>query len=81
MGLRETLSLEHLRYVPLIDEYIGHGSIVDIIAVCTRWKESSRVITGVRNRSGLQEGMPGLSANFAGGAGTHRESDEMESWN
>ena len=39
------------------------------------------IADGVRNRLGLQEGMPGLSADFAGGAGTHRDSAEEESWN
>jgi len=35
----------------------------------------------VMDRLGLQEGVPGLGADLAGGAGTHRDSAEKESWN
>ena len=41
VGLRETFHLEHLGDILPIDEDIGHEVIVDIIAVCMLWKESS----------------------------------------
>ena len=41
VGLRETFHLEHLGDILPIDEDIGHEAIVDILAVCTLWKESS----------------------------------------
>jgi len=41
VGLRETFHLEHLSDILPIDEDIGHEAIVDILAVCTLWKESS----------------------------------------
>jgi hypothetical protein len=41
VGLRETFHLEHLGDILPIGEDIGHEAIVDLLAVCTLWKESS----------------------------------------
>ena len=39
--LRIAFLSEHLHHILPIDEDIGHEAIVDILAVCTLWKESS----------------------------------------
>jgi hypothetical protein len=41
VGLREAFHLEHLLDIATVDEHIGHEAIVDILAMCTLWKESS----------------------------------------
>ena len=41
MGLRDNLSLEHLRDILPIHEDISDEAIVDLLALCTLRKESS----------------------------------------